>query len=171
MFRDNSKNKLCYFMYLFLAFSLLFLPSGFANTLSLKTYLNPRFAYSISYPSNLLIPQGESANGDGQEFISKDSKASLVVFGSFNASKESLKVWYEDVTLNSVDQKFTYQVFKKNFFVVSGLENGNVIYQKTYLVKDRFISFILRYPESERSTFDPLVKKIADSFHPSLPSQ
>src|SRR5437868_6035966 len=31
-----------------------------------QTYTNARFKYSISYPSNLLIPQGEAENGDGQ---------------------------------------------------------------------------------------------------------
>ena len=31
-----------------------------------KTYANARFKYSISYPADLLIPQGEAENGDGQ---------------------------------------------------------------------------------------------------------
>src|ERR1051326_7562559 len=33
-----------------------------------RTYANARFNYSISYPSCLLIPQGESRNSDGQIF-------------------------------------------------------------------------------------------------------
>src|SRR5436190_13571117 len=46
-----------------------------------RTYSNARFAYSISYPSDLLVPQGESDNGDGQKFQSKDVRAVMLVYG------------------------------------------------------------------------------------------
>lgn len=34
-----------------------------------RTYHNSRFDYSISYPADILIPQGEAINGDGQKFF------------------------------------------------------------------------------------------------------
>ena len=30
-----------------------------------RSYANARFSYSIEYPPDLLVPQGESDNGDG----------------------------------------------------------------------------------------------------------
>src|SRR5215469_6044695 len=45
-----------------------------------KRYTNVRFQYSICYPEDLLIPQGESQNSDGQKFLAKDG-AQLLVFG------------------------------------------------------------------------------------------
>ncbi len=40
-----------------------------------QTYHNSRFDYAIEYPANLLIPQGEADNGDGQVFVSPDQQA------------------------------------------------------------------------------------------------
>ena len=52
------------------------------------SYSNGRFGYSIDYPKDLLIPQGESDNEDGQEFTSKDGKAVLLVWGHLNVLGE-----------------------------------------------------------------------------------
>src|ERR1041385_1585764 len=45
-----------------------------------KVYTNVRFHYSICYPQDLLVPQGEAENSDGQKFVAKDG-AKLIVFG------------------------------------------------------------------------------------------
>src|ERR1700682_2215290 len=45
-----------------------------------KASTNWRFQYSICYPQDLLVPQGEPENSDGQRFLAKDG-AKLVVFG------------------------------------------------------------------------------------------
>jgi hypothetical protein len=36
-----------------------------------QTYHNSSFDYAIEYPANLLIPQGEADNGDGQPIFSR----------------------------------------------------------------------------------------------------
>lgn len=48
-----------------------------------KFYNNARFGYSISYPSDLLVPQGEAENGDGQKFLSMDKSAEMLVYGRY----------------------------------------------------------------------------------------
>ena len=40
-----------------------------------KSYTNERFQYAICYPEDLLVPQGESPNSDGQKFLTKDGRA------------------------------------------------------------------------------------------------
>lgn len=49
-----------------------------------RTYHNIRFGYSISYPADSLIPQGEAENGDGQKFLSRDGRTEMLVYGSHN---------------------------------------------------------------------------------------
>ena len=34
-----------------------------------RTYHNARFDFTVSYPADLLIPQGETQNSDGQRFV------------------------------------------------------------------------------------------------------
>jgi hypothetical protein len=63
-----------------------------------RTYHNARFDYSISYPANILVPQGEAENGDGQKFLSGNGRAEMLVYGSHNSLDQSLRQVYESET-------------------------------------------------------------------------
>ena len=56
--------------------------SEFVSPHSYSNYKNSKFDFSIQYPSDLLFPQGESDSGDGQSFLSKDSKIRLTAWGN-----------------------------------------------------------------------------------------
>jgi hypothetical protein len=53
------------------------LPAVASNSLTYKPYVNLRFGYSVQYPADLLIAQGESDNSDGQRFVSKNGDESI----------------------------------------------------------------------------------------------
>lgn len=129
-----------------------------------KTYTNARFAYSISYPSKLLTPQGEAPNGDGQKFLSSDGRAELIVYGSHNFNDRSLKDLYDEVRGYDGPNGATYEVLKPGWFVVSGLVAGRVFYQKTILREGVFKTFRLEYDRSAKWKWDPITSKIAGSF-------
>jgi hypothetical protein len=132
-----------------------------------RTYRNSRFTYSISYPANLLYPQGESANGDGQRFLSKDGRAELIVWGSNNALNEKLRDVYERETSAGAGHPkriVTYKILQPGWFVVSGSEAGRIFYQKTMLKGDVFKTFRAEYDESDKARFNPIVKRIEKSF-------
>jgi hypothetical protein len=132
-----------------------------------RTYTNARFDYSIAYPANLLYPQGESANGDGQKFLSKDGHDELIVWGSNNALNERLKDVYERESVSSSDHPkrvVSYKVLKPNWFVVSGREVDRIFYQKTILTGDVFKSFRIEYSVSDKARFDQIIKRIEKSF-------
>jgi hypothetical protein len=126
-----------------------------------KTYHNARFAYSISYPSNLLTPQGEAENGDGQKFLSSDGRAELIAWGSNNALDQTLKAKYDETR---AERKTTYELVKPGWFVVSGIDNGKVFYQKTILRQNVFKTFRMEYDESAKAKWDPITARIAISF-------
>lgn len=128
-----------------------------------KTYSNARFAYSISYPWKLLTPQGEATNGDGQKFLSSDGDVELIVYGSNNALDQSLKDVYDEAR-GAANSEVTYQILKPGWFVVSGISDGKVFYQKTILRQGVFKTLRLEYKRSVKSTWDPITPKIAASF-------
>jgi hypothetical protein len=131
-----------------------------------RTYHNARFEYSISYPANILIPQGEAANGDGQRFLSKDGQAEMLVYGAYNSLDQTLREVMEQETSSSEhpDRVITYQVLRADWFVVSGVENGKVFYQKTFLRGGTFKTFRIEYDEGKKRTFDPITTVVARSF-------
>jgi hypothetical protein len=125
-----------------------------------RTYSNARYGFSISYPADLLVPQGESDNGDGQKFVSRDGSASLTAFGS-NRLDRSLQEEFRSAQEN---RNVTYKVLRRDMFVVSGTENGKIFYQKTLLRGDVFKTFIIEYDESERGVYDTVTTRVARSF-------
>ena len=132
-----------------------------------RTYHNARFDFSISYPADVLIPQGESENHDGQKFRSRDGRAEMLVYGSYNALNQTLRQLYSEETNPSADhphRTVSYKTLKGNWFVVSGIEEGRVFYQKTMLAKGIFKTLRIEYDESQKDRFDSLTAQMVRSF-------
>lgn len=134
-----------------------------SGDLQYNTYANTRFDYTIKYPLNILIPQGESANGDGQKFISPIGQAVLTIWGEHNALGESLKSRYNE-SLNKISGSITYKAQKDNWFVISGYQGDKIFYQKTIFNNDIIKTFTITYSKGHRQLFDPIVKEISSSF-------
>jgi hypothetical protein len=126
-----------------------------------KTYSNARFGYSISYPANILIPQGEPDNGDGQIFRSNDGHAEMRVFGRYNVQNETLKSAFNAA---QEGKSVTYKLLRGNFYVVSGHAGGKIFYEKTMLKGDTFKTFMIEYDEADASTYDAITARVARSF-------
>lgn len=157
-----------YFFVVYLSFLYFMAQTAFAEILY-ETYHNERFEYSISYPKDILYPQGEADNGDGQKFLSKEADASLLVYGSYNFNDQTLEERYQEDsrggTMESPDKVVSYRLLKENWFVVSGYVSGNIFYQKTLLSNSQFKTFYFEYPESKRKQYDPIVKQLSASFN------
>jgi hypothetical protein len=126
-----------------------------------KTYTNARYNYSISYPSNLLVPQGEADNGDGQAFRSRDGSAEMRVYGSQNMGGGLEEAYAEAQAGKNV----TYKTFTRNWFVVSGYNNGKIFYQKTMFKDNVLKTFTIEYDEAQKSTYNAVTTRIARSFN------
>ena len=158
--------------YLLLLHLLYFVPNCFSQTLTTTetgTYYNDRFNYSITFPKNILHLQNESDNGDGLKMLSKDAKATVLVYGQNNALGRSLLDTFLEAsaggTYNKPRKVVSYKIIKNNWFVVSGYESGNIFYQKTFLINNQFKSFYFTYPEAQRNLYDPITNVLSQSFN------
>jgi hypothetical protein len=136
-------------------------------------YCNERYDFCMEYPKDF-IPQGESYNGDGQVFISKDKKVQISTFGSMSIIdvNPTIKDHFE---MASKDEKITSKVLKKDFFIISGYDkNGNIFYQKTlsknfedikeYKSPDYYQTLMIIYPKNQSDEYSEYCKKIANFF-------
>jgi hypothetical protein len=135
-----------------------------SQTGNYKTYANARFKYSITYPADLLVPQGEAENGDGQVFRAKDGSAEMRVYGGYNSSSETLRGRFAELT-RKWGNGVTYKVIRQDWFVVSAMVNGKIHYQKTMLRGDTFKTFEIEYDAVRGSTYNPVTASLAKSFH------
>jgi hypothetical protein len=137
-----------------------------------KNYTNVRFAFAISYPEGILIPQGEADNGDGQKFISEDKTVEMLAYGSYYADSQeyTLKDMFDQETSeNSADhpdKKVTYKKLAETWYVVSGTEGDKIFYTKVLYRKDKVqdIHFFISYPKSRKHELDAITAEIAKSF-------
>jgi hypothetical protein len=126
-------------------------------------YCNARFAFCIDYPKNLIMQQAPE-NGDGRTFKTKDGLVKMLAYGSNNSLMEKLETRFNAESSSSDTRKVTYKLFKPDFFVISGIENKKVFYQKVLFKNDEYKTFLINYPMSQKKTYDPITAKIAASF-------
>ena len=134
-----------------------------AQAADTENYSNARYGFGISYPAGLFLPQGESDNGDGQIFRSPDGQAELRVFAMYNVLDETLADKFKEA-LAEPGLQATYKVTHKTWFVVSGKQQGRIVYQKTILAKGTFFTLLLTYAASAQATYDPVVGDLVRKF-------
>lgn len=131
-----------------------------------KTYVNVRYRYQICYPADLLRPQGEPDNSDGQEFKASDG-GDLAVYGRNNAMGQSLaetvKMDVSDLTGKA--GTISYHVTRPGWEVVSGDDGGSFdFYSKTIQRGDQFLIFELKYPKAAATRYRQVVDRLARCF-------
>jgi len=126
-------------------------------------YYNNRFGFSFLYPNTFNTAEAPT-NGDGQEFTSQDGQFYLISFGGNDNSFDykSIKERYsEDLLLYD---EITYKKLFSDYYVLSGINKGEIFYIKKY-VGEACINIIeMRYPIINKNDFNDIVTTISKSF-------
>jgi hypothetical protein len=130
------------------------------------TYANPRFGTTITYPADLFAQHDAApANGDGQAFRSRDGRARLAVWGSYNVSSDTPESYLESVVKPT---GVTYRRVTATYFVVSGRRDGDIYYQRcNFAAKpdDVIHCFEATYPAADKAAMDAIVPRLSESLH------
>jgi hypothetical protein len=127
-----------------------------------RTYVNPRFGTTITYPDAIFTKvEPDADNGDGRKWLAPDG-AMLTVWGQNNTldfTPESIA----DFIAKEIDE-VTYRKVGSRWMVVSGFDNGAVVYHRAEFGSGGVIhSMELRYSATVRQRYDRLAGIIADS--------
>jgi hypothetical protein len=148
----------------------LILASGSLSLFAQKyeKYTNPRFFFSIDYPSDLLQMQPPSENGDGRIFVSKDGSVEMRAWANYNAMFRSVQDEARATEVDLKNLKIAYKKVSDSWFVISWFSGNKIHYRKTLYHKfkdtDVFFTFTIEYPKTQKKKFDPIVKRIEASF-------
>lgn len=165
--------KILYLSIWFCLFSAI--PCDAQQNIKYKNYLNQSFGFSIDYPNEILLPQGESGSGDGQTFVSSKNKNNLLaVYRDFldNMDPEvnfTLEVGFKKEVAacegKEARRKITYKKLGKDFYVLSGYkQNGYIFYQKSILVQGALCTCILEYSKEDKELFGKISERVFKSF-------
>jgi hypothetical protein len=139
--------------------------------LTYSEYTNLGYGYSICYPGNVFIPQGETISRDGQLFVAADG-AELHVHADYNIPFRTIQDDFLDtVSAESKNGAVTFKLQEGNWYVVSGMRGASIFYRKTILAGEEFITFRAMYPAAANPVYSDVVTTLAQCLKPSLPSQ
>ena len=138
-----------------------------ARTDDWLTYQNDRYGTTIDYP-DIFVAQPPPDADDGRAFKSADG-AKFTVSASYFALGLTVAT-YRDFIVKNLDpgSTITYETRGKNWFVISGTKATNIFYEKHLLSHGAQMNedFVMSYPASLKSTYDPIVARMAKSFRP-----
>ncbi len=132
------------------------------------TYVNDRFATSLSYPADVFVMQPPPENDDGRTLVAADG-AKILVFGGYNVANDTLASKRASLTGGDYE-RITYNATGRNWFVVSGhraIGGVDSIFYEKYIVSaasDTIHSLIATYPAALKARYDPIVDRLAASF-------
>lgn len=132
-----------------------------ANTDSF--YYNNRYGFSLAWlPENCSIQ--ESENGDGA-VIRMNEDFTLLAYGtqSYAVMGQSMEDAFHElseglyITYKNIDKE-------KGYFIVSGYENDEIVYIKSFFYTDIACSIRISYPKINAQAYAPQVLKIVQGF-------
>ena len=136
-------------------------PGLAADPPALGRYSNAKYGYSIEYPL-VFAPQGEADAGDGQVFLAPDGQGEMRVFAAYNVLETSFQDRYRQ-SLAAVGGKPLYTLLREDWFVVSGLVDGKIYYEKTLARRQAFYTVAFTYDPAARALFESIVGRVIRS--------
>jgi hypothetical protein len=130
-------------------------------------YQNDRYGTTIDYPARFKA-QPPPDNDDGRAFNSGDD-ARFSVSASYNAFDFDLAEFQEFIVKHAdPGLLITYRAHGDNWFVISGTNGDRIFYERHLLSHDAQMTenFVMSYPASLKTTYDPIVARMAKSFRP-----
>jgi len=133
------------------------------------TYKNPRFGYSLYYPSALFQTQGLPENAGGQTFVTPDKRAKIVVYGALNTDGFSPQEYRQSILKEFPGyERLAYSPIGGTWFVLSGFRGENIYYQKVmFSCQNRVINvFSMTFLTADKPFYEGLIEIMEDHFKP-----
>jgi len=99
-------------------------------------------------------------NGDGCLFKNEDGTVALAVSGGHQYPRYTIDDYYD----REIDSSITYKTRGENWYVVSGVKNGDVYYRKRFIGDNVVASLYFSYPYSEKDDYDWIVPILDEHF-------
>ena len=134
------------------------------QALGWERYENDSFDFSLSVPRGLLANRVEG--GPEQVTLSsEDGKVVVNIFGAENSDHRPLREVVADYRRHLPDARITYEWFGRNSAVLSGYQNGDILYVRLAMSADRSRVAVLNmlYARDLKRTLDPVVTRLSRS--------
>lgn len=103
------------------------------------------------------------ANGDGAVFSNEDETVKLAIYG-----RHQFETFEEDYdnAINSFGSGITYKAVGGDWFVISGVRDGEIVYKKTFVRYGIATTMVFTFPYDEKDTYAWVVAILEEHFYP-----
>lgn len=140
-----------------------------SNSSGWTSYRNERYGFALSVPGAVFVP-GEARNKEqGALWIGRDGQARLLAVATRNETGETMQSYRSFLMQNAYKgASFDYTPVRDNWFVLSGLHNGQVFYERiVFACEGRYIyGWQMRYSTSRKRFYDRIVEQMHRTFEP-----
>jgi hypothetical protein len=143
--------------------------AALAQPASWTTFTSQQYGLRIAYPTHL-VDEGRSRPQDGA-YVLKGGARMILSLNELNGA--DLRRFLNRNLLQDVDVTYTRR--KDNWMAYSGYVGSDIVYGRTHIsCGGRYAhSFLIRYPRTERATFDRAVERLSHTIRvdPDFPAR
>lgn len=131
-------------------------------------YANARFGYEIDVPPGF-VGQGESDNGDGQDFYNLGSEQGLAVWGGHLLDSFEQEVADRLAYASAENWGISYQASTPHWASFSGQRDHRIFYQRMIALCENtsYAAFRLEHNIGDLTQMQAVVEGLVRSFRPS----
>lgn len=133
----------------------------------MQQYVNEKYGFSLQVPADVFV-EGDSRNPEaGTVWVSRDGRARLSAVAGPNETGGTMESYRRFVMGQTyAGARFTYTPASHNWFVLSGIKDDQVFYERiTFVCDGRYIfGWQMFYPVSEKRFYDRIVEEIHSSY-------
>ena len=126
-------------------------------------YTNGRFAFS-SYVPTCMTSASLPVNSDGAFFRNDVGTVTLTVSGGFNVLQYDAKWFYENAVSRLGYGNISYGNYGDGWYVISGVKNEKVYYEKGIVNSKKYGSLRFEYPYWQKEQFDWMISELESHF-------
>jgi hypothetical protein len=135
------------------------------------TFVEPKFGTTLQIPTEVFsVHEGRSYRGIGEQYTTKDGRASLAVYSQENLRTATPRTYLR--RSNLVPRRMIeYVRVTSSFFAISAVMKGVIFYsRRNFSPRSSTIHcFDLKYPASEKQAWNDVVTRISRSLEPLEP--
>jgi len=134
------------------------------------TFVEPELGTRLELPREVFsVQEGTSTKGTGKEFTTSDGRAALAVYSQRNLRREA-PATYLKRNYKTPRRAMDYVRVTRSFFAVSAVNKGTIYYSRCNFSRESggtIHCIDLKYPASEKRSWDDIVTRISRSLEPN----
>lgn len=124
-------------------------------------YANPRYGFSIEYPS-FLTEKRESEKGEGAILQNKENTVVLILSGTNNVLQQNVEEIYQGYVNNT--KGITHKKIIGNSFIIAADNENNSYFIYEEVGGGSINTFIIGYPKEDAKEFSKIIKHMKETF-------